>query len=68
VLPRVGRLVSRHGEAYSSLPASVDQFPTPDAFADVLRSSGFARVEYQSLTFGIVYLYLGRKAEDTEKS
>jgi demethylmenaquinone methyltransferase/2-methoxy-6-polyprenyl-1,4-benzoquinol methylase len=68
VLPRVGRLVSRHGEAYSYLPASVDQFPTPDAFADVLRNSGFARVEYQSLTFGIVYLYLGRKAEDTEKS
>jgi demethylmenaquinone methyltransferase / 2-methoxy-6-polyprenyl-1,4-benzoquinol methylase len=63
VLPRVGRLVSKHGEAYSYLPASVEAFPTPGAFADVLRQSGFAAVDTQSLTFGIVYLYVARKAQ-----
>jgi len=63
VLPRVGRIVSKHGEAYSYLPASVEAFPTPGAFADVLRQSGFAAVETQSLTLGIVYLYLARKAQ-----
>lgn len=63
VLPAVGRLVSKHGEAYSYLPASVEAFPTPGAFADVLRQSGFGAVEIQSLTLGIVYLYVARKAQ-----
>jgi len=62
VLPHVGRVVSRHGEAYSYLPASVAEFPSAEAFAEVLRSSGFTGVEYQSLTVGIVYLYLAKKA------
>lgn len=62
LLPRVGRLVSRHGEAYSYLPASVGEFPSPDAFGDVLGDSGFVSVRYVPLTFGIVYLYVALKA------
>ena len=61
VLPRVGRLVSKHRDAYSYLPASVAEFPSPDAFAQVLRQSGFSRVESRSLTAGVVYLYLAVK-------
>ena len=61
VLPRVGRAVSKHGDAYSYLPASVEAFHTPESFADVVRRAGFRHVEYQSLTFGIVYLYLATK-------
>jgi len=60
VLPRIGRLVSRHGDAYDYLPASVAQFPSPDGFGDVLRGAGFTSVRYVSLTFGTVYLYLAR--------
>ena len=63
LLPLVGRLVSRHGDAYSYLPASVQQFPTPDAFADMVRASGFAEVRYVPLTLGIVYLYMGMRAQ-----
>ena len=55
--------MSKHGEAYSYLPASVEAFPTPGAFADVLRQSGFGAVQIQSLTLGIVYLYVARKAQ-----
>lgn len=62
LLPRVGRLVSRHGDAYAYLPASVQQFPTPEAFADMVRASGFAEVRYVPLTLGIVYLYMGIRA------
>jgi len=61
VLPRVGRAISKHGDAYEYLPASVAEFPSADAFADVLRRAGFSKVEYRSLTFGIVYLYLAQK-------
>jgi demethylmenaquinone methyltransferase/2-methoxy-6-polyprenyl-1,4-benzoquinol methylase len=62
VLPRVGRAVSKHGEAYDYLPASVAKFPPPDVFADVIRRSGFAEVRYELLATGIVCLYLARKS------
>jgi demethylmenaquinone methyltransferase/2-methoxy-6-polyprenyl-1,4-benzoquinol methylase len=62
VLPRIGRLVSRHGDAYTYLPLSVMDFPAGEAFADVLRRAGFADVRFESLTCGIVYLYLATKA------
>jgi demethylmenaquinone methyltransferase/2-methoxy-6-polyprenyl-1,4-benzoquinol methylase len=58
LLPAVGRLVSHHGEAYAYLPASVAQFPSPDAFVRDLESAGFGAVRYDSLTLGVVYLYV----------
>jgi demethylmenaquinone methyltransferase/2-methoxy-6-polyprenyl-1,4-benzoquinol methylase len=61
VLPRIGRAISRHGEAYSYLPASVAEFPPPARFADMLRESGFTNVRHIALTFGIVYLYLAER-------
>jgi demethylmenaquinone methyltransferase/2-methoxy-6-polyprenyl-1,4-benzoquinol methylase len=61
LLPRVGRLVSKHHDAYSYLPASVMEFPVGDAFAALLSDAGFATVRYERLTFGIVYLYLATK-------
>jgi demethylmenaquinone methyltransferase / 2-methoxy-6-polyprenyl-1,4-benzoquinol methylase len=60
VLPRVGRLVSRHDAAYGYLPASVDAFPPPDEFVKILRHAGFAEVSAIQLTGGIVYLYTAR--------
>lgn len=63
VLPRIGRLVSRHGEAYSYLPASVAEFPSGARFAAMLTDAGFTSVDVRPLTFGIVYLYLATKGE-----
>lgn len=57
VLPRIGRLVSGHGGAYSYLPASVGAFPPPEMFMATLRHAGFEAVQAVPLTFGIVYLY-----------
>lgn len=61
VLPLVGRIISRHNDAYSYLPASVAAFPSPDDFLAVLRQSGFSRVRVDRLTFGIVYLFVATK-------
>jgi demethylmenaquinone methyltransferase/2-methoxy-6-polyprenyl-1,4-benzoquinol methylase len=61
VLPRIGRLVSRHNAAYGYLPASVGAFASPDEFVTILRHGGFAHVRAIPLTFGIVYLYVARK-------
>lgn len=62
VLPRVGSLVSGHRGAYSYLPASVGTFAPPAEFVGTLRAAGFTDVRADPLTFGIVYLYTGRKA------
>ena len=60
VLPRIGRLVSRHDAAYGYLPASVGAFASPDEFVEMLRSDGLPDVSAVPLTFGIVYLYTAR--------
>jgi demethylmenaquinone methyltransferase/2-methoxy-6-polyprenyl-1,4-benzoquinol methylase len=61
VLPRIGRLISRHGDAYDYLPTSVGAFSGPREFAGVLAAAGFADVRTVRLTFGVVYLYLGSR-------
>lgn len=58
VLPRIGRLVSGHGSAYTYLPLSVAQFPTEEALADRLRSAGFRHVTWERLTFGVAALHV----------
>jgi demethylmenaquinone methyltransferase/2-methoxy-6-polyprenyl-1,4-benzoquinol methylase len=61
ILPLIGRVVSRHRNAYAYLPESVARFQPPEAFAALLTSSGFSQVATVPLTLGIVYLYVARK-------
>ena len=63
VLPRVGRLVSRHRDAYTYLPASVEEFPSGMAFGQLLRASGFSTVDCRPLAQGAVWLYLAASDE-----
>lgn len=58
VLPRIGRAISKHGRAYSYLPASVERFPAPEAFEGIIRGAGFSKVQAVPLALGIVYLYI----------
>jgi demethylmenaquinone methyltransferase/2-methoxy-6-polyprenyl-1,4-benzoquinol methylase len=62
VLPRIGRVVSRHSGAYGYLPASVGAFQSPAEFVNVLKHVGFVDVSARPLTFGIVVLYTARKS------
>lgn len=61
VLPLVGRLVSRHKEAYRYLPDTVMKFPEGNDFLNILRKVGFAELKEERLTFGIVTIYCGAK-------
>jgi len=61
LLPRIGRLVSGDGSAYAYLPASVQAFPSPQAFAALMQQAGFVSVHIQPLTFGIACLHRGEK-------
>lgn len=62
ILPRIGRIVSRHNAAYGYLPASVSAFASPAEFVKILRQSGFVGIEAAPQTLGIVYLYTARRA------
>jgi demethylmenaquinone methyltransferase/2-methoxy-6-polyprenyl-1,4-benzoquinol methylase len=59
VLPLIGRLVSRHGDAYTYLPESVLSFPEPEQLAARMRAQGFAEVEYSRLLGGICAIHVG---------
>jgi len=61
IVPRIGRAISRHREAYEYLPESVSQFPSNQAFADVLRRAGFSSVNAVQMMMGAVYLYLATR-------
>jgi len=62
ILPIVGRVVSGHPWAYTYLPESVKEFPTPSELADIMRESGFKDVEWRFLTGGIVAIHVGVRA------
>ena len=62
ILPLIGRVVSKHGSAYSYLPESVLRFPEPPELAARMERAGFERVGWKRLTGGIVALHWGEKA------
>lgn len=61
LLPKVGRLISKHPSAYTYLPKTVASFPVRKEFASLMQQAGFMDVSYRELTFGIVILYTGIK-------
>jgi demethylmenaquinone methyltransferase / 2-methoxy-6-polyprenyl-1,4-benzoquinol methylase len=60
ILPVIGGAISGDNEAYKYLPESVRKFPEAPGLADMMKDSGFERVEWEYLTFGIVALHIGR--------
>jgi demethylmenaquinone methyltransferase / 2-methoxy-6-polyprenyl-1,4-benzoquinol methylase len=59
LIPPLGRAVTGDAESYQYLVESIRKFPKPNAFADMIRASGFSRVKWQSLSGGIVALHSG---------
>ena len=57
VLPFIGRLISRDGAAYDYLPSSVDEFPSPERFMEMLSEAGFRNCKARSQSFGIAQIY-----------
>lgn len=62
LLPRIGRLVSKHTSAYEWLPESTRVFPAPPELARRIASAGFREVRYTLLFGGITALHVGVRA------
>ena len=59
VIPALGRAVVGDAESYRYLVESIRRFPTPQAFAQMMRAAGFARVSHRLMSGGIVALHSG---------
>ena len=61
LLPLIGGLISGHRTAYKYLPKSVAHFPAEPELAKRMTAAGFADVQWESLSFGIAAIHVGRK-------
>ena len=61
ILPWVGGVVSKDRAAYRYLPESVDEFPAPGRFVEMMSEAGFNDCRTRSLTFGVARIYTGVK-------
>lgn len=61
ILPWVGGLISKDRSAYEYLPLSVDGFPNPDKFSQMIEQAGFSVISRRSQSFGIAQIYTARK-------
>ena len=59
VIPRLGGLAAGDPEPYRYLVESIRRFPRQQAFADMIRAAGFARVSFRDLTGGIAAIHSG---------
>lgn len=62
VLPYLGRMISKHREAYTYLPDTVLTFPEGREFLDILDRIGFRDLHEERLTLGIATIYTGVKS------
>ncbi|MFI3319382.1 MAG: bifunctional demethylmenaquinone methyltransferase/2-methoxy-6-polyprenyl-1,4-benzoquinol methylase UbiE [Rikenellaceae bacterium] len=61
VLPFVGGMISKDRRAYEYLPASVDEFPAPARFVEMMRGAGCSSCEVISQSGGIARIYVAKK-------
>jgi demethylmenaquinone methyltransferase/2-methoxy-6-polyprenyl-1,4-benzoquinol methylase len=60
LLPRIGRLLSPRGSAYTYLPSSVLEFPQREELLARMAAAGFGDLSWRDLAGGAVCLYVGR--------
>ena len=58
-LPTVGRLISKHKNAYTYLPDSVLSFAEPEDLVERIGRNGFDEVGFKMLSFGIATIHWG---------
>jgi demethylmenaquinone methyltransferase/2-methoxy-6-polyprenyl-1,4-benzoquinol methylase len=69
VLPRIGQAMAKNDRsAYEYLPQSVQQFPSGEALAAVMREAGLQNVQLLPMTLGVVTLYSGTKPQSSAMS
>jgi demethylmenaquinone methyltransferase/2-methoxy-6-polyprenyl-1,4-benzoquinol methylase len=66
VLPRIGRMISKHTTAYTWLPESTQAFPGPQELARRMEQAGFTEVRYELFLGGVTALHIGTNSVKSE--
>ena len=61
LMPRVGRVVTGTTEPFEYLYRSIEEWYSPEEFADLMRAAGFRDVRYRMMGLGTVALHTGAK-------
>lgn len=61
IMPLLGALISKDRAAYTYLPDSIEEFPSPERVSDMLHGVGFSSVRRYSLSMGIAHIYEATK-------
>ncbi|HEU4827616.1 MAG TPA: ubiquinone/menaquinone biosynthesis methyltransferase [Gemmatimonadales bacterium] len=61
VLPRIGRLISKHTTAYDWLPESARVFPEPPELARRMESARFSEVRFTRFLGGVTAMHVGKR-------
>jgi demethylmenaquinone methyltransferase/2-methoxy-6-polyprenyl-1,4-benzoquinol methylase len=57
ILPRLGEMVAKDGEAYRYLVESIRRFPAQNAFAKMIARAGLSRVKVRNLAGGVAAMH-----------
>ncbi len=64
IMPAVGGWISGNREAYTYLPRTSAEFPAGDKFITLMdRTGSFSHMDFEKLTGGIAYIYIGTVAK-----
>ncbi len=61
IIPRLGAWVAGQAEAYTYLIESIRRFPDQEEMKRIMETSGFNKVRYRNLSFGIACIHIGVK-------
>jgi demethylmenaquinone methyltransferase/2-methoxy-6-polyprenyl-1,4-benzoquinol methylase len=61
ILPKIGGVISGNKAAYDYLPSSVEEFDEKIKMPELLKVSGFRKINSYNLTFGIVQVIIAEK-------
>lgn len=61
VIPRMGEIITKDADSYQYLVESIRRFPTPAKFADMIKTAGFSRVKWRTMSAGVVAIHQGTR-------
>lgn len=61
LIPLIGKLVAKDADSYQYLAESIRMHPDQETLKQMMKSAGFAKVEYYNLAAGVVALHKGWK-------
>lgn len=61
IIPKLGQLVANNETAYQYLIESISLFPDQETFKILIQNTGFSKVGYENLTFGIAAIHSAYK-------